>query len=49
MVSTDVLELREDPVKGVCVSSLSEIEVDTPEEILDLLMYVNYYFVLINL
>jgi hypothetical protein len=38
MVSTDVLELREDPVKGVCVSGLSEIEVDTPKEILDLLM-----------
>ena len=39
MVSSDVLDLREDPVKGVCVAGLSEIEVDTPEEILDLLMY----------
>jgi kinesin family protein 18/19 len=38
MVSSDVLDLREDPVKGVCVSGLSEIEVDTPKEILDLLM-----------
>ena len=38
MVSSDVLDLREDPVKGVCVAGLSEIEVDTPEEILDLLM-----------
>lgn len=39
MVSSDILDLREDPVKGVCVAGLSEIEVDTPEEILDLLMY----------
>ena len=38
MVSSDVLDLREDPVKGICVAGLSEIEVDTPEEILDLLM-----------
>lgn len=38
MVSSDVLDLREDPIKGVCVAGLSEIEVDTPEEILDLLM-----------
>jgi hypothetical protein len=39
MVTTDVLDLREDPVKGVCVAGLSEIEVTTPEEVLDLLMY----------
>lgn len=38
MVGSEVLDLREDPVKGVCVAGLSEIEVDTPEEILDLLM-----------
>ena len=38
MVSTDVLDLREDPIKGVCIAGLSEIEVDTPEEILDLLV-----------
>jgi kinesin family protein 18/19 len=38
MVSGDVLDLREDPMKGVTVNGLSEIEVDTPEEILDLLM-----------
>ena len=38
MVSAELLDLREDPVKGVCVAGLSEIEVDTPEEILDLLM-----------
>jgi hypothetical protein len=41
MVTSDVLDLREDPVKGVCVAGLSEIEVDTPEEVLDLLMYNN--------
>ena len=38
MVTSDVLDLREDPVKGVQVAGLSEIEVDTPEEVLDLLM-----------
>ena len=41
MVSTDFLDLREDPLKGVCVAGLSEIEVDTPEEILDLLIFGN--------
>lgn len=41
MVSTDVLDLREDPIKGVCVAGLSEIEVDTPEEVLDLLIFGN--------
>lgn len=41
MVSSDVLDLREDPLKGVCVAGLSEIEVDTPEEILDLLIFGN--------
>ena len=41
MVSSDVLDLREDPIKGVCVAGLSEIEVDTPEEILDLLIFGN--------
>lgn len=30
MVSSEVLDLREDPVKGVCVANLSEIEVNTP-------------------
>lgn len=38
VVSTDVLDLREDPVKGLVVAGLSEIEVRTPEEILNLLM-----------
>ena len=41
MVSSDVLDLREDPIKGVCVAGLPEIEVDTPEEILDLLIFGN--------
>ena len=44
MVTSDVLDLREDPVKGVCVAGLSEIEVDTPGEILDLLMYISFFF-----
>lgn len=43
MVSSDDLDLREDPVKGLCVAGLSEIEVDTPKEILDLLMYEYTY------
>ena len=43
MISSDVLDLREDPMKGVCIAGISEIEVTTPEEILDLLMYGNKY------
>ena len=38
MISSDVFDLREDPVKGVCVAGLAEIQVETPEEVLDLLM-----------
>ena len=41
MVSNDVLELREDPIKGVQVAGLSEIEVHTPDEIFELLIYGN--------
>jgi kinesin family protein 18/19 len=41
MLSTDVLDLREDPIKGVCVAGLSEIEVHTPDEIFELLIYGN--------
>ena len=41
MVSNDVLDLREDPIKGVCVAGLSEIEVHTPDEIFELLIYGN--------
>lgn len=41
MVSNDVLDLREDPIKGVQVSGLSEIEVHTADEIFELLIYGN--------
>jgi hypothetical protein len=41
MVSTDMLDLREDPIKGVQVSGLSEIEVHTADEIFELLIYGN--------
>ena len=41
MVSQDVLELREDPIKGVQVAGLSEIEVHTADEIFELLIYGN--------
>ena len=41
MVSNDVLDLREDPIKGVQVAGLSEIEVHTPDEIFELLIYGN--------
>ena len=39
VVSPEFLDLREDPLKGLVVAGLSEIEVRTPEEILNLLMY----------
>ena len=38
VVSPEFLDLLEDPVKGLVVAGLSEIEVRTPEEILNLLM-----------
>ena len=41
MISNDVLDLREDPIKGVQVAGLSEIEVHTPDEIFELLVYGN--------
>jgi kinesin family protein 18/19 len=41
MVSSDVLDLREDPMKGVQVAGLSEIEVHTADEIFELLIYGN--------
>lgn len=41
MLSNEQLELREDPIKGVCVNNLSEIEVHTPDEIFELLIYGN--------
>ena len=41
MPSNEVLELREDPLKGVQVAGLAEIEVKTADEILELLIYGN--------
>lgn len=41
MTSNDVLDLREDPLKGVQVAGLAEIEVKTPDEIMELLIYGN--------
>jgi kinesin family protein 18/19 len=41
MLRNDVLDLREDPIKGVQVAGLSEIEVHTPDEIFELLVYGN--------
>ena len=41
MLSNDILDLREDPIKGVMVAGLSEIEVRTPDEIFELLVYGN--------
>lgn len=41
MLRSDVLDLREDPIKGVQVAGLSEIEVHTPDEIFELLVYGN--------
>ena len=41
MISPEVLDLREDPVKGTTVAGLSEIEVESPEEVMDLLIYGN--------
>lgn len=35
------LDLREDPDRGVCVAGLKEIEVNTAEEILSLLIHGN--------
>jgi len=34
MPKSEILDLREDPVRGVIVAGLSEIEVETAEEIL---------------
>ena len=37
----EYLDLREDPVKGVCVAGLKEVEVQNAEEILSLLIHGN--------
>ena len=34
MPKSEILDLREDPVRGIVVAGLSEIEVETAEEIL---------------
>ena len=39
--STDVLDLREDPVKGTSVAGLSEVEVDSAQEIREVLTFGN--------
>ena len=38
---SNMLDLREDPMKGVQVAGLSEIEVHTADEIFELLIYGN--------
>ena len=40
--SNSLLDLREDPVKGIFVAGLSDIEVKSVSEILDLLTEGNY-------
>ena len=42
-MSPEVLDLREDPLKGVTIAGISEMEVTTPEEILELLMFGNMH------
>ena len=34
VTSSDVLDLREDPEKGITVAGLSEIEVESPEDVM---------------
>jgi len=34
VTSTDWLDMREDPEKGITVAGLSEIEVDSPEDVM---------------
>ena len=41
MPKSEILDLREDPLRGIVVAGLSEIEVETADEILQLLMYGN--------
>lgn len=41
VTSTDVLDLREDPEKGITVAGLSEVEVESPEDIMELLQFGN--------
>ena len=39
--TTDILDLREDPVKGTTVAGLSEVEVESAQEILEVLTFGN--------
>lgn len=39
--SQDVLDMREDPEKGITVAGLSEIEVESPEDVMELLFFGN--------
>jgi len=41
VTSSDVLDLREDPEKGITVAGLSEIEVGSPEDVMQLLFLGN--------
>lgn len=41
VVSDDVLDLREDKDKGICVAGLSEVEVESPEDVMELLFFGN--------
>mgnify|MGYP002133054896 CR=1 FL=1 len=39
--SQEVLDMREDPEKGITVAGLSEIEVESPEDVMELLFFGN--------
>jgi kinesin family protein 18/19 len=41
VVSDDVLDLREDKDKGITVAGLSEVEVESPEDVMELLFFGN--------
>lgn len=41
VVSDDVLDLREDKDKGITVAGLSEVEVNSPEDVMELLFFGN--------
>lgn len=41
VVSQDVLDLREDKDKGIQVAGLSEVEVESPEDVMELLFFGN--------
>jgi kinesin family protein 18/19 len=37
VVSSEFLDLREDPLKGIQIAGLSEVDVDSTEDVMDLL------------